>query len=108
MFSTRCRLSCSTISFSAGAAPDSYCGFHCQRNCAWINRQEIPTPWTLVARKRFTTKRCIFWVYDLLPRMAVQNCSQLEQGSSCPALCRASTSLLHSSKKDVDGRDEAR
>jgi len=26
--------------------------------------------------------------------------------SSCPALCRASTSWLHSSKKDVDGRDK--
>jgi CubicO group peptidase (beta-lactamase class C family) len=27
-------------------------------------------------------------------------------GSSCPALCRASTSLLHRGKKDVDGRDK--
>ena len=26
--------------------------------------------------------------------------------SSCPALCRASTSLLHFSRKDVDGRDK--
>jgi hypothetical protein len=26
--------------------------------------------------------------------------------SSCPALCRASTSYLHLSKQDVDGRDE--
>jgi hypothetical protein len=28
------------------------------------------------------------------------------QSSSCPALCRASTSSLHLSKKDVDGRDK--
>jgi hypothetical protein len=28
--------------------------------------------------------------------------------SSCPALCRASTSLLRLCVKDVDGQDEAR
>src|ERR1700733_12842038 len=31
-----------------------------------------------------------------------------QRGSSCPALCRASTSFLPKCSQDVDGRDEAR
>jgi hypothetical protein len=31
----------------------------------------------------------------------------IRSSSSCPALCRASTSYLPLSKKDVDGRDKS-
>jgi hypothetical protein len=37
--------------------------------------------------------------------MQPKNCASWES-SSCPALCRASTSSLQESKKDVDGRDK--
>jgi hypothetical protein len=39
-------------------------------------------------------------------RVQLRNTGPTERPSSCPALGRASTSWPHSSKKDVDGRDE--
>src|SRR6266849_10285677 len=78
------------------------------RGCGCSGHPAFPAPSIFLGewlcKNSGASRRGIAGAYLKLER---RHCERSEAHSSCPALCRAFTSCLRLSRKDVDGRDPA-